>query len=64
MSKNIATRSLSDKEAYIKKIKELKGILRIPRLYNEYKSKIEYYVKLEEKKSYELNKVQNISSLI
>lgn len=46
ISKKIAFQALADKEAYLTKIKELKGIIRIPRLYEEYKKRLGDLVKL------------------
>jgi len=37
-----------DRESFVTKIRELKAILRIPRLYNAYKEKLQSYQRLDE----------------
>lgn len=46
ISKKIANQALADKQAYLDKIKELKGIIRIPRLYEQYKQRLGELTKL------------------
>ena len=46
---------MRDKEQYLKKIKELKGIIRIPRLYEQYKTGWKKLMKLKEQEKYVLD---------
>jgi hypothetical protein len=39
---------MADKGEYLKKIRELKGILRVPRLYEKYKESLNKLLKLDE----------------
>jgi hypothetical protein len=48
ITKKIAAQALADKQAYLDKIKELKGIIRIPRLYEQYKKRLGELLKLQE----------------
>tara|TARA_B110000285_G_C14944300_1_gene523556 strand:- start:322 stop:687 length:366 start_codon:yes stop_codon:yes gene_type:complete len=51
----IAEQTMRDKEQYLKKIKELKGIIRIPRLYEQYKAGWKKLMKLKEQEQYVLD---------
>ena len=48
LSKKIVASSVSGREKFVEKIKELKGILKIPRLYTKYTEKLRNLVKLDE----------------
>lgn len=48
LSKRIAVQSMEGKEKFLNKIKELKGILKIPRLYSQYIEKIKQLEKANE----------------
>ena len=40
--KQISEEAIKERESYVKQIKEMKAILRVPRLYNIYNERIEY----------------------
>ena len=54
LSARIAEQSMEDRIYFISKIRELKGILRIPRLYKEYKKQLEEANRLNEITEFQL----------
>lgn len=46
--KQISVEAIKEKDSFINQIKELKAILRVPRLYNQYNERIEYMKKLKQ----------------
>lgn len=54
LSAKIAEQSMDDRIYFVKKIRELKGILRIPRLYEQYKKSFEEADRLNEITEYAL----------
>ena len=46
--KQISEEAIKERESYVKQIKEMKAILRVPRLYNIYNERIEYMKQLRQ----------------
>ena len=48
LNQKIAEQSMTDRESFISKIRELKGIIRVPRLYKQYKRQLDNLNRLKE----------------
>lgn len=63
MAHKIAEQSLSDRSSFLAKITELKAILRVPRLYDQYRTKMELLKAAELKKLHALQRFKSENGL-
>lgn len=56
LSRKIAFQATTDRAGFLRKIRELKGILRTPRLYHIYKEQFNQFQQLDEQVQYEVGK--------